>query len=93
MQVDTPIIATKIGEIETMVGRPGSVAGILIENDSNNDNFVNSLKGAMNLMLEESARTDFAMASKRNSSEYDMDTITDRYCSLYERLIMKETAA
>jgi glycosyltransferase involved in cell wall biosynthesis len=93
MQVGTPIIATKIGEIETMVGRPASVAGILIENDSNNDNFVNSLKGAMNLMLEESARTDFAMASKRNSSEYDMDTITDRYCSLYERLIMKETAA
>jgi glycosyltransferase involved in cell wall biosynthesis len=90
MQVGTPIIATKIGEIEAMVARPGRVAGILIENENIDDAFVKSLKAAMQVMLEESARTDFAKAAKLNGSEYNIDIIADKYYSIYKQLIWND---
>jgi glycosyltransferase involved in cell wall biosynthesis len=90
MQVGTPIIATKIGEIEAMVARPGRVAGILIENENIDDAFVKSLKAAMQVMLEESARTNFAKAAKLNGSEYNIDIIADKYYSIYKQLIWND---
>jgi glycosyltransferase involved in cell wall biosynthesis len=90
MQVGTPIIATKIGEIEAMVARPGHVAGILIENESNDDVFVNRLQATMQIMLEESRRTDFAMASKLNGREYNIDIIADEYYSIYKQIILND---
>ena len=40
MQVGTPVIATKIGEIECMITRPTGLAGILIEPTDDTDKFV-----------------------------------------------------
>jgi glycosyltransferase involved in cell wall biosynthesis/SAM-dependent methyltransferase len=88
MQVGTPIIATKIGEIEEMIARPGRVAGLLIENDHNNDTFTNALKIAMQAMLEDSLRRDFAAAAKLNGSVYDIRILADQYYALYRGLAL-----
>jgi hypothetical protein len=44
----------------------------------------------MQVMLEESARTNFAKAAKLNGSEYNIDIIADKYYSIYKQLIWND---
>ena len=87
MQVGTPIIATRMGEIEHMITRPAGLAGILIEPTDDTDKFVMSLKDAMQIILQRSVRDIFAKTAKLIGGEYDIDLLAEKYCDLYQRLI------
>ena len=90
MHTGTPIIATRIGEIENMIVKRGDVAGIVIENNDDTEMFVDGLKAAMQAMLDDSLRSSFRVASRKNGAEYSMDALTDKYIDLYKRLISSD---
>jgi glycosyltransferase involved in cell wall biosynthesis len=89
-QTGTPVIGSRIGEIATMLAPPDRMpAGVLIEPSEDNDLFVRSLEDAMEIMLSEPSRNEYAKAARMLGEGYSMDKLVSVYCHLYESLLAK----
>ena len=87
LQTGTPVIATRIGEIEGMIDGPEGAAGILIEEQRDTDLFTESLQEAMATMLSNSERERYARAARKKGETYSMDKVASDYTALYEELV------
>jgi glycosyltransferase involved in cell wall biosynthesis len=87
LQTGTPVIATRIGEIESMIDGPEGAAGILIEYQRNTDLFTRSLQEGMATMLATSERQRYARAAKMKSKKYSMDKVLRDYAAIYDKLL------
>ena len=67
LQTGTPVIATRIGEIENIIKGPEGAAGILLEHQRDTELFTRSLQEAMAAMLSSSERERYARAAKRKA--------------------------
>jgi glycosyltransferase involved in cell wall biosynthesis len=86
LQVGTPVIATRVGEIQRMLTRDGQIAGILVDYERNTEKFIELLQSAMARMLDDERRAAFAEAAAVNGGRYDMSTLADEYYRMYEQL-------
>lgn len=93
MQVGTPIVATRLGEIETMTTGGDSRAGILIEPDPDNVAFVESLGAAMEKMLNPEFRSARAQDALNIGQRYSIDVMAESYASLFNRVIDEKLTA
>ncbi len=87
LQTGTPVIATRIGEIESMIDGPEGAAGILIECQRDTNLFIRSLQEAMVAMLVTSERKKYARAAKKKGETYSMDKVARNYVALYEKML------
>ena len=92
LQTGTPVIATRIGEIEGMTNGPEGAAGILIEEQRDTDLFTESLREAMSKMLITSKRKEYGRAAKKKGETYSMDKVASDYTALYERLLKDQNS-
>jgi glycosyltransferase involved in cell wall biosynthesis/septal ring factor EnvC (AmiA/AmiB activator) len=90
LQTGTPLIASRVGEIETMLAPPHQKsAGLLIEPAADNELFIQSLVQAMELMLSPTCRNEYAAAARILGESYSMDKLVSVYGSLYESMLSK----
>lgn len=92
MQVGTPVVATGVGEIESMICRPDKQAGILLPLERNTSNFARCIKAAMAEMLDPDRRASYAKNAREIGRSYDINLMAERYHALYEQLLSKATA-
>lgn len=87
LQTETPIIATRTGEIESMIAPDGyESGGILIEPLRNTDIFIQRLQEAMEKMLDDKYRKEVAKAAGKLGNNYAMEKIVGSYSDLYEAM-------
>src|SRR5215207_3192202 len=91
LQTGTPVIATRMGEIESMIDGPEGPAGILIEYQRDTNLFTGSLQEGMAAMLDTSERERYARAAKEKGKIYSMDKVARDYAALYEKLLKERT--
>ncbi|TCP95023.1 glycosyltransferase involved in cell wall biosynthesis [Cricetibacter osteomyelitidis] len=89
IQEKLPCIATDIGEIKNMIKDNNQYAGILIENNENNEIFIENLKDAMKEMLNDEVRAQYKLTSTNISYKYDMKNLAEKYINLYIHTIQK----
>lgn len=88
LQTGIPVIASRIGEIETMIAPTGqSAAGILIDAVPDDEAFVRLLEGAMEAMLSPVQRSEYAAAAQKLGEGYSMDKLVAVYGALYESML------
>jgi glycosyltransferase involved in cell wall biosynthesis len=87
LQTETPVVATRIGEIGSMIDGPDGAAGILIEYQRDTDLFIRSLQEAMAAMLQTSERERYARAAREKGETYSMDRVARDYAALYESML------
>ncbi len=88
MQEGTPVIATRIGEIEQMITPPTlPAAGILLECERNTEHFIDRLGVAMAEMLDPDRRKEFSAGARANAERYNMSHVATRYANLYSALL------
>ena len=88
LQTGTPVIATRTGEIGSMIAPEGQdPAGILIEPVRDTEVFIQSLRDAMEDMLSSSRRQNLAAAADHLGSSYSMENTVGRYVELYDSMI------
>ncbi len=87
LQTGTPVIATRVGEIGSMLEGPEGTAGILIENQRDTDLFIGSLQEALAAMLIPSEREIYARAAAEKSKIYSMGKVARDYAALYENVL------
>ncbi len=91
LQEGTPVIATDIGEIASMVTDDrGQVAGLMVPIEDADDTFITSLVQAMTAMLDEQVRTKAADVARERRSLFDISSVAADYAVLYERLLFDE---
>lgn len=90
LQVGTPAISTRMGEIEAMFGDSG--AGILIDPVPDTATFAASLADAMETMLDEGRRLEMARAAVMVGEPYTIEVIAGRYREVYGALLEAETS-
>jgi glycosyltransferase involved in cell wall biosynthesis len=85
LQTGTPVISTRLGEIEAMVTPVGrDPGGILIDPCRDTALFTQKLEAAMATMLSDQRRNDFARSAKTLGETYDMKEVARSYLSLFE---------
>lgn len=87
LQTGTPVIATRIGEIEDMISGPEDEAGILLEYQRDTELFTASLREAMADMLITSERERYARAARERGKTYSMDKVARDYAAIYDELV------
>jgi len=87
LQAGTPVIATRVGEIGSMINGTEDPAGILIEYERDTDLFIRSLEEAMATMLDASVRERYARGAQEKSKQYSIGKVTSDYADLYENLL------
>lgn len=88
LQSSTPVVATRIGEIEHMVAPAGEApAGLLIEYTANTRRFIGELRAAMEAMLDPSRRRAMAAAALAISERYRIEHVATAYGDLYRRML------
>ena len=87
MQVGKPVIATGVGEIESMICRPHKHAGILLPLERNTTDFAQRLKNAMAEMLDPVSRASYAENAREIGRSYDINLMAKNYHALYEKLL------
>jgi glycosyltransferase involved in cell wall biosynthesis len=87
LQTGTPVIATRIGEIENIIDGPEGAAGILLEHQRDTELFTRSLQEAMAAMLDTSARKRYARAARKKGETYSMDKVARDYAAIYEKML------
>ncbi|MGH9380125.1 MAG: glycosyltransferase [Thermoanaerobaculia bacterium] len=92
LQVGTPVIATRLGEIPSMLAADGAAAaGVLIDADEDSELFTSRLVDAMEIMLSAESRASYAAAAATCGQAYSMDRVVEDYVTLYRR-ILEESA-
>lgn len=92
LQTGTPAIATRIGEIASMIEAPGGAAGILIEYQRDTNAFTKSLQEAMAAMLATPERERYARAARQTGKTYSMEAVARDYAAIYDRLLRQHGA-
>ncbi len=87
LQTGTPVVATRIGEIGSMIDGLDGAAGILIEYQRDTDLFIRSLQEAMAAMLETSERERYARVAREKGETYSMGKVAREYAALYETML------
>lgn len=87
LQVGVPCVATDIGEIKMMTQIGDKQSGIIIPNNSNDDQFIEELMKAMELILDRTVRDKFASNARTLGEEYDIDILAENYISEYTSII------
>ena len=90
LQAGTPVVATRIGEIEQMLVQTEGVAGILLKNTPDSRAFTEELYEAMRIMLSENERASYAQVAASAGRNYDMQGVACQYLAIYERLAHKD---
>jgi glycosyltransferase involved in cell wall biosynthesis len=83
LQVGTPVIATDVGEIRSMLQNGDAQAGILLQATRRREALVNNLARAIGSMADDSFRSARRGDAERLGREYDMADIVRRYVSIY----------
>jgi glycosyltransferase involved in cell wall biosynthesis len=84
LQAGTPIVATRIGEIPSIV--EGGSAGILVDATDDDEGFVARVAAAMLRMLG-SEREGFVRGASRAADAYSFERVVSEYAELYESVI------
>jgi len=87
LQTGTPVIATRVGEIGSMLEGPEGTAGILIDYRRDTDQFIEGLREAMATMLDGSEREKHALSAKAKGETYSMSKVAGDYAALYEDML------
>jgi glycosyltransferase involved in cell wall biosynthesis len=88
LQSGTPVVASRIGKIETMISPPDQEpGGVLIDPVPDDDLFVQSLEDAMEVMLSPVRRSEYAAAARKLGEGYSMDKLVAVYSALYESML------
>ncbi len=77
----TPIIATDLGEIRSIVESDGDAAGIVVPLLTDDAEFTNAVAAAMSRMLDE--REIFVQGAARLARKYSFEQLTSKYEELY----------
>ena len=89
LQELTPVIATDIGEIKTMISDGTINAGILLENKRNSDEYFDDLFAAMVEMADETKRTAWGANAEKLSLLFDMSAMVGTYEGIYESAVRR----
>ncbi|RWN37310.1 MAG: glycosyltransferase [Mesorhizobium sp.] len=88
MQVGTPILSTRVGEIEHMVSPHGLPSGgIIIDPVRDTDHFIQLLETAMEEMLSTDLRKNYAENAKQLGDKYSISTVAEKYTSTYSTVL------
>ena len=89
MQESTPVIATDIGEIKTMITNGDVEAGILLENKRNSEEYFGDLFTAMVDMADAEKRRVWAANAGILNILFDMQTMVQTYEDIYGKAIKR----
>lgn len=87
MQVGTPFVATRVGQIESMSIDGDRRAGLLIDIDPDDEEFIAALSDAMEKMLNREYRLARAQDALHISGRYSMKATAAQYAALINRII------
>jgi glycosyltransferase involved in cell wall biosynthesis len=87
MQVATPIIATDIGEIRSMIVNECRSAGIVVPFSANTDTFIGSVTDAMEVMLDRTKHGKYRESAHQMGEQYRMELLCQKYIDLYMELV------
>lgn len=88
LQTGTPVIATRIGEIETMIAPPGDEpGGLLIDCIRDTQMFIDELEKAMARMLDPSVIERLGRAALSHGRRYSIENVVSSYEKLYTKLL------
>ncbi|WP_235524097.1 glycosyltransferase family 4 protein [Sphingomonas sp. Leaf33] len=87
LQVSTPVIATDVGEIASMLEVDGVSGGITVPYSLDDRRFDAGFTEAMDRLIDDGARHALAQGATVLARTYDMDVFTDQYVRLYEDVI------
>ncbi|HEX2607633.1 MAG TPA: glycosyltransferase family 4 protein [Flavisolibacter sp.] len=92
LYVGLPIIATRVGEIETMIqdAPSGKFAGFTIPYDGKSYDVALLSKYLRQLMMDKSMRQEMAVVAKRAFRKFNMGICIEKYRELYHRLSVPE---
>lgn len=90
MQVGTPVIATDIGEIRSMIQPEEGSAGFILPNVEDDDTFVAEIVAAMELMLDRDRRAKLSEAARVLGATYSMDALAEEYLELYGEILAQQ---
>ncbi len=88
----TPVISTKLGEIESMVDGPEGPGGILISYERDTSLYTEHLREAMSKMMSDSTRDKYAQAAGRKGEAFSMSEVAKDYAAMYAKLIRSGSA-
>ncbi|RWE73778.1 glycosyltransferase [Mesorhizobium sp.] len=88
MQAGTPIISTRVGEIENMVAPDGHPpCGLVIDPVRDTDRFIQLLETAMEDMLSDTLRRKYAKSAVELGARYSISKVAEDYVHLYDKVI------
>jgi glycosyltransferase involved in cell wall biosynthesis len=89
MQVGTPIVATDIGEIATMMTVGDERAGLLAPLTEDDEVFVANFSSLMEEMLDPAVRLAFSRVALAIGRTYDIDDLGKSYYGLYRSILAR----
>lgn len=92
-QTGTPVLSTKIGEIESMVVGTEGTGGILIPYERDTSLYTEHLREAMSEMMSDAARDKYAQAAGKRGEAFKMSEVTKNYAAMYEKLLRSDNAS
>lgn len=91
MQEHLPCIATDIGEIRSMITHHhDNTAGILINNEADDEQFIHLLADAIIQMCDDDVRMRYQKVAQEIAKRYDMSVLAERYIDLYREAIQNK---
>ena len=90
MQVGTPIVSVDIGEIKSMIITENKEAGILIEEEENQNNFVEKLVRAMNEMTIPESFEKYSNDTSEMSKNFQIEKVAKIYKEIYLQPILSK---
>ena len=91
IQEGLPCIATEVGEIKNMIQNDkGELAGILIDNNSDDQAFSTAIALALEQMYSSDIRKQHQAIVQEIAHKYDMHVLAERYVQLYQDVIAKQ---
>ncbi|KAA3451011.1 hypothetical protein C7I87_09850 [Mesorhizobium sp. SARCC-RB16n] len=84
MQTGTPVISTRVGEIEHMVAPHGHPpCGLIIDPVRDTDHFIQLLETAMEDMMSDTLRQKYAKSAKKLGERYSISSVAEDYMRIY----------
>ncbi|MEN2786384.1 glycosyltransferase [Sphingomonas qilianensis] len=87
LQVGTPVVASDVGEIRSMLIEDGRKGGIVIDPVRDTKKFTHNLLLGMEQMLDAPTRARYAAGAALLGEHYDMDRLVKVYADLYRRVL------
>jgi glycosyltransferase involved in cell wall biosynthesis/SAM-dependent methyltransferase len=90
MQVGTPVIATDIGEIRSMLESGDRPAGLLLPRAEDDEVFVTEIVSAMQQILDDGFRGKLREGARILGATYSIDALAEAYLELYSEVLTKD---